>query len=156
MVSSQELYNACLKKNLHEAKLCYIMILRNFFLLWKPRNLEAWRINCTAKEAKATGMRFLSDFHCNKNIFTFLLQISQSEWFLTFMLNVKNCFNVNLLKLWGWYSSTKNLKKQQQQDGNPCFMFTIIFVHKIIVMIDDTFGRDTCLVLCQQINLKGL
>ena len=35
-------------------------------------------------------------------------------------------------KLWRWHSSTKNLKKQQQQDGNICFMFTIIFVHKIM------------------------
>jgi len=88
------------------------------------------------------------------------------------MLNVKNCFNsqdknilvyifVNywdshLLKLWRWYSSTKNLKTQQQWDGNPCFMFTIIFVHKIIVMIDDAFECDTCLALCQHVNFKGL
>jgi len=35
-------------------------------------------------------------------------------------------------------------------------MFTIIFVHKIIVMTDDIFGCDTCLALCQHINFKGL
>jgi len=36
-------------------------------------------------------------------------------------------------------------------------MFTIIFVHEIIVIIDDTaFGYDTCLTLCQHINFKGL
>jgi len=27
------------------------------------------------------------------------------------------------------------------------FMFTIIFLHKIIVMIDDTFGHNICLAL---------
>jgi len=58
-----------------------------------------------------------------------------------------NYLDSHLLKLWRWCSSTKNLKKQQQQDENPCFMFTIIFVHKIIVMIDDTFGCDTCVWL---------
>jgi len=26
-------------------------------------------------------------------------------------------------------------------------MFAIIFMHKTIVMIDDTFGHDTCLAL---------
>jgi len=38
-------------------------------------------------------------------------------------------------------------------------MFTIIFMHKIIViivMIDDVFGRNTCLALCQHVNFKGL
>jgi len=35
-------------------------------------------------------------------------------------------------------------------------MLTITFVHKIIVMIDDAFGCDTCLALCQHINFKGL
>jgi len=89
------------------------------------------------------------------------------------MLNVKRYFNINeeafssaylliteIHTYWsygdGICSSTKNLKKQQQQDGNPCFMFTIIFMHKIIMMIDDTFGHDTCLALCQHVNFKGL
>jgi len=36
---------------------------------------------------------FPSDFCCNKNIFTFFLQISQSEQLLTFVLNVKRCIN---------------------------------------------------------------
>jgi len=35
-------------------------------------------------------------------------------------------------------------------------MFTIIFVYKIIVMIDDAFGRETFLALCQHVNFKGL
>jgi len=30
------------------------------------------------------------------------------------------------------------------------------FVHKIIVMIDDAFGCDICLALCQHVNFKGL
>jgi len=36
---------------------------------------------------------FPSDFRCNKNIFTFILQISQSERLLTFLLNAKKCLN---------------------------------------------------------------
>jgi len=50
----------------------------------------------------------------------------------------------------------QELKTQQQRDGNPCFMFAIIFVHKIIVMIDDTLGCNTCLALCWLIYFKGL
>jgi len=50
----------------------------------------------------------------------------------------------------------QELEKQQQRDGNSCFMFTIIFVHKIIVIIDDAIGRDTCLALYQYVNFKGL
>jgi len=94
MVSSQELYNICLKTSLFGDKLCYNDFKR-VFLLWKTRNLGAWRISCTVKEAKATGTQFLSDFCCNKNILlcTFLLQISWNIWFLTFVLNLKNCFN---------------------------------------------------------------
>jgi len=49
------------------------------------------RLYC--KEPKVTGTRFLSNFRCNKNICTFLLQISRSKWFLMFTLNVKKCFN---------------------------------------------------------------
>jgi len=72
------------------------------------------------------------------------------------MLNVKRCFNAKKEALSSMYllpteihtyqsygdgiALPKNLKKQQQQDENPCFMFTIIFVHKIIVMIDDALG----------------
>ena len=58
MASSQELYNICLKTSLFEAKLCYNDF-KKLFLLQGPRNLEARRINRTAKEAKATGTRFL-------------------------------------------------------------------------------------------------
>jgi len=36
---------------------------------------------------------FQSDFCCSKNIFTFLLQISWSEWLLMFVLNAKKCLN---------------------------------------------------------------
>jgi len=112
---------------------------------------------------------FPSYLRCSNNIFTFLLQISWSKQLLTFVLNVKRCLHqersiiicifvnywyLHLLKLWRWYySSTKNLKRQQQQDENPCFMYTIIFLHE---MIDDTFGRNTCLALCQHVNFKGL
>jgi len=67
-----------------------------------------------------------------------------------------NYWDLYLLKLWRCYSSTKNSKKQQQRDGNPCFIFTIIFVHNIIVMIDDAFGCNTCLALCQHASFKGL
>jgi len=58
MASSQELYNIRLKTSLFEAKLCYNNF-KKLFLLRRPRNLEARRINCTAKEAKATGTQFL-------------------------------------------------------------------------------------------------
>jgi len=37
---------------------------------------------------------FPSDFRCNKNIFTFILQISRNEWLLTFVLNAKKCLDV--------------------------------------------------------------
>jgi len=67
-----------------------------------------------------------------------------------------NYWDLYLLKLWRWYSSTKNMKKQQQQDENQCFMSTIIFVHKIILMINDAFRHNTCLALCQHVNFKGL
>jgi len=43
----------------------------------------------------------------------------------------------------------QELEKQQQQDGN-------LFLCKIIVIIDDAFGHDTSLALCQLINFKGL
>jgi len=92
MASSQELYNICLKTSLFKAKLCYNDF-KKLFLLQRARNLEARRINCIAKEAKATGMRFLSNFHCSKNICALLLQILRSEWFLAFMLSIKSCFN---------------------------------------------------------------
>jgi len=55
MASSQELYNIRLKTSLFETKLCYNDF-KKLFLLKRPRNLEARRINHTAKEAKATGM----------------------------------------------------------------------------------------------------
>jgi len=58
MMSSQELYNIRLMTSLFKAKLCYTDF-KELFLLRRPRNLEARRINCTAKEAKATGTRFL-------------------------------------------------------------------------------------------------
>jgi len=70
--------------------------------------------------------------------------------------HIVNYWDSHLLELWRWYSFTKNLKKQQQQDENPCFMFTIILVHKIIVMIGDAFGYDTCLALRQHVNFKGM
>jgi len=57
MSSSQDLYNIHLKTSLFKAKLYYIDFIR-LFLLRKPRNLEALRINCTEKEAKATGKQF--------------------------------------------------------------------------------------------------
>jgi len=156
----------CLKAGLFELKLYYINLIIRLFLLRKPRNLETQRINCNVKEVTWQVSNFSCDFCCSKSILTFFLQIIRSERLLTIVLNIKRCFNTNkeafssayllisywdshLLKLWRWYSSTKNLKKQQQQDGYPCFMFTIIFVCKIIVMIDDAFGCDTCLALCQ-------
>jgi len=140
-----------------------------FYYVRKPRNLETRRINCNGKEVRRQVSNFSSDFHCSKSIFTFLLQIIQSERLLMIKLNVKKCFNANeetflsaylliteIHTCWscgdGIRSSTKNLKKQQQQDGNPCFMFTIILVHKIIVMINDVFGCD----LSQHVYFKGL
>jgi len=50
------LYKNCtIKTSLFIAKLYYNDFMR-LFLLRQPRNLEAQRISCTAKEAKATGM----------------------------------------------------------------------------------------------------
>jgi len=57
MVSSQELYNICLKTSLFEAKV-YYSDFKKLFLPRKPRNLDVRRINCTAKEAKAIGTIF--------------------------------------------------------------------------------------------------
>jgi len=34
----------------------------------------------------------------------------------------------------------QELEKATAARWKPCFMFTIIFVHKIVVRIDDTFG----------------
>ena len=141
----------------------------------RPCYQEIWRhkeLTVTWRKTRWQVSNFSSDLCCIKTIFTFLLQIIRSEWFLTFMLNAKNCFNSKketflsmylliteiysyLLKLWRWYSTTKNLKKQQQRDGNPCFMFTKIFVHKITVMIDDTFGYNTCLASCHTSTSNG-
>jgi len=55
MASSKELYNICLWTSLFKAKLYYNDLMR-LFLLRKPRNLDAQRVNSTAKEAKVTGM----------------------------------------------------------------------------------------------------
>jgi len=46
--------------------------------------------------------------------------------------------------------------KCNSSEMEPCFMFTIIFMYKIIVMIDDTFGCKTCLALCLHVNFKWL
>jgi len=50
----------------------------------------------------------------------------------------------------------QELEKATAVRWKSMFMFTIIFVYKIIVMIDDVFGRNTCLALCQHVNFKGL
>jgi len=151
MVSSQELYNIHLKTSLFEAKLCYNDF-KKLFLLWKPRNLEAWRINWTVKEAKATSMRFLSDFHCSKKICTFLLQISQSEWFLTFMQNVKNYFNTKketfssayllITKIYTYWSYGDYIGLPRTQKNNSSEME--IHVLLVILKIKDlkTVNRD--------------
>jgi len=57
MASSQELYNIRLKTSLFKAKLYYNDFMR-LFLLRKPRNLAAQRINCNVKEALPTGKQF--------------------------------------------------------------------------------------------------
>jgi len=76
------------KTSLFEAKLYYNDFMR-LFVLRKTRNLEARRINCTAKKQRQQISNFPSDFYYSKNIFTFILDIPWSEWLLTFMLNVK-------------------------------------------------------------------
>jgi len=94
----------------------------------------------------------------------------QSEWFLAFVLNVKNCFNAKketfssvyllITEIYTYLSYgdgiAEGLEKATAARWNPYFMFTIIFLHKITVMNDDTFGGDTCLALCQHVNFKGL
>jgi len=47
----------------------------------------------------------------------------------------------------------KTRKSNNKEMENPYFY---VHYHKIIVMIDDIFGCDTCLVLYQHVNLKGL
>jgi len=120
MASSQDLYNIHLKTSLFKAKLYYNDFMRFRILLRKPKNLEAQRINCTVKEAKATSKQFSSDFRCSKNIwcrpvgtsvlpwlskhtyrlttkqynmYLLSLKISQSKRLLMFVLNLKRCFN---------------------------------------------------------------
>jgi len=56
--------------------------------IWKHEEHTVMR-----RKPRLQVSNFSSDFHCIKSIFTFLLQIIRSEWFLTFVLNVKNCFN---------------------------------------------------------------
>jgi len=36
------------------------------------------------------------------------------------------------------------------------FMFYVHYNFHALVIIDDAFGRDTCLALCQHVNFKGL
>jgi len=127
------------------------------FLPSKPRNLGARRIKCNAKETKATGKQFSKPFHCSKTILTFLLQIIQNEWLLTIVLNVKRCFNAKretfssaylLITEIHTYCSMEMVKLYQNLEKATvarCFIFTIIFVHKIIVMIDGAFEYNTCL-----------
>jgi len=88
------LYNIRLKTSLFEVKLYYVNFMR-LFLLRKPRNLEAQRINSNPREVTRQVNKFSCDFHCSKTILTFFLQIIRSERLLTIVLNVKRCFNTN-------------------------------------------------------------
>jgi len=86
------LYNFRLKTSLFEVKLYYI----NFMILFYQESQEIWKHEKHAvmrRKPRRQVSNFLSDFCCSKTIFTFLLQITRREWFLAFMLNVKNCFN---------------------------------------------------------------
>jgi len=114
------------------SKLNYIiMIIRDYFTT-KAKKFGGTKNKLYGERNQGQQVSdFQSDFHCSKNICTFLLQISRSEWSQTFVLNVKrrlrqersiivcvfvNYWYLHLLKLWRWYSSTNNLKRQQQQD----------------------------------------
>jgi len=86
------LYNIRLEKGLFEVKLYYI----NFMRLFYQESQEIWRHEEHAvmgRKPRWQVSNFSSDFCCVKTICTFFLQIIRSEWFLTFMLNVKKCFN---------------------------------------------------------------
>ena len=86
------LYNICLKIGLFEVKLYYI----NFMRLFYQESQEIWRYKehvAMRRKPRRQVSNFTRDFCCIKTIFTFLLQIIRSKWFLTFVLNVKNCFN---------------------------------------------------------------
>jgi len=86
------LYNICLKTCLFEVKLYY----NNFMRLFYQESQEIWRHKEHAvmrRKPRRQVSNFSSDFRCIKTRFTFLLQIIQSEWSLTFVLNVKICFN---------------------------------------------------------------
>jgi len=89
------------------------------------------------------------------------------------MLNVKNYFNTNketflsayllITEIYTYLSYGDGIalprtqKKQQQRDGNPCMFYVHYNFHaQDYCMIDDTYGRDTCLALCEHINFKGL
>jgi len=114
------LYNICLKTGLFEVKLYYINFIR-LFVLRKPRNLEARRINLHWKKPRWQVSNFPSDFRCSKSIFTFLLQITWTKRLLMFVLYVKRCFNANkeafsstyylLITKIHTYKPTKNLNK---------------------------------------------
>jgi len=86
------LYNICLKTSLFKVKLYYI----NFMRLFYQESYEIWRHEEHAvmrRNPRQQVSDFSSDFCCIETIFIFLLQIIWNKWFLTFMLNVKNCFN---------------------------------------------------------------
>jgi len=88
----KSLYNIRLKTGLFEVKLYYI----NFMRLFYQESEEIWRHEehtVMRRKPRRQVSDFSSDFCCIKTIFTFLLQIIRSEWFLMFMLNVKNCFS---------------------------------------------------------------
>jgi len=86
------LYTIRLKTGLFEVKLYYI----NFMRLFYQESQVIWRHEEHVVMQRKPWRRisnFSRDFRCSKTIFTFLLQIIWSEWLLTFVLNVKNCFN---------------------------------------------------------------
>jgi len=92
MASSQKLCYICLKTSLFEAKLCY-NVLKDYFTMKAMKSRGAKNKLHSERNQGQQVSNFPSDFCCNKNIFTFILQISRSEWLLTFVLNVKKCLN---------------------------------------------------------------
>jgi len=89
-----------------------------------------------------------------------------------FMLNVKRYYNTKkeafsstyllITEIHTYWSYGDGIAHQKLAKATATrwksmfYVHYIIFMHKIIVMIDVTFGCDTCLALCQHINFKGL
>jgi len=142
-------------------KLYYI----NFMRLFYQESQEIWRHEehiVMRRKPWWQVSNFSRDFRCSKTTFTFLLHIIRSEWFLTFVLNVNNCFNTKketflsvyllITEIYTYWSYGDGIALPRTWKSNssemeiPCFVFTIIFVHKILWWLMTQLGATLVLL----------